>query len=440
MKKEAAPKPRTASLFKSMSVDSIDLETALRLLSLPRVVGADPESGAEITAQNGRYGPYLKKGTDSRTLQSEDQLFDITLDEALAVYAQPKYGARGASSALKEFDADPVSGKPIKIKDGRFGAYVTDGVTNATIPRGETVETVDFERAKELLADKRAKGPAPKRDHPDDDSQGPGEEVTAGAASRDDLSGLFVTFEGGDGVGKTTQSALLEEWLAGAGRTVVRTREPGGTEVGVLVRDIVLHHRGDIAPRAEALLYAADRAHHVETVVRPALARGEVVIQDRYFDSSVAYQGDGRQLEPGEIRDLSMWAAHGLLPDLTVLLDLDPTTARASARCRRQALRPARGRARGLPRARPRPLPRDRRGRARAIPRARRRPARRRPRRRHPCAGRVAPGAGGRRPDPRLGWAIWMSRPPSPPCPGGTCGARTKRSRRCGKRHPIPRP
>jgi len=152
--------------------------------------------------------------------------------------------------------------------------------------------------------------------------------VTAGAASRDDLSGLFVTFEGGDGVGKTTQSALLEEWLAGAGRTVVRTREPGGTEVGALVRDIVLHHRGDIAPRAEALLYAADRAHHVETVVRPALARGEVVIQDRYFDSSVAYQGDGRKLEPGEIRDLSMWAAHGLLPDLTVLLDLDPTTAR----------------------------------------------------------------------------------------------------------------
>ena len=152
--------------------------------------------------------------------------------------------------------------------------------------------------------------------------------MTADAASRDDLSGLFVTFEGGDGVGKTTQAALLEEWLAGRGRTVVRTREPGGTEVGVLIRDIVLHHRGDIAPRAEALLYAADRAHHVETVVRPALARGDVVIQDRYFDSSVAYQGDGRQLEPGEIRDLSMWAARGLLPDLTVLLDLDPTTAR----------------------------------------------------------------------------------------------------------------
>lgn len=162
-KKDAAPKPRTASLFKSMSVETIDLDQALQLLSLPRVVGVDPESGAEITAQNGRYGPYLKKGTDSRTLTSEQQLFDITLDEALAVYAQPKYGARSASSALKEFEADPTSGKPIKLKDGRFGPYVTDGETNATIPRGENADEVTFERAVELLADKRAKGPAPKR-------------------------------------------------------------------------------------------------------------------------------------------------------------------------------------------------------------------------------------------------------------------------------------
>lgn len=159
-KAPAAPKPRTASLFKSMSVDTLDLETALRLLDLPRVVGADPETGAEITAQNGRYGPYLKKGTDSRTLQSEQQIFDITLDEALAIYAQPKYGARGASSALKEFENDPTSGKPIKLKDGRFGPYVTDGETNATIPRGEEATEVTFERAVQLLADKRAKGPA----------------------------------------------------------------------------------------------------------------------------------------------------------------------------------------------------------------------------------------------------------------------------------------
>lgn len=140
--------------------------------------------------------------------------------------------------------------------------------------------------------------------------------------------GLFVTLEGGDGVGKTTQSALLEEWLVAQGRTVVRTREPGGTEVGVLIRDIVLHHRGEVAPRSEALLYAADRAHHIDTLVRPALERGEVVIQDRYLDSSVAYQGAGRVLGRGEVRDLSLWATEGLLPDVTVLLDLDPDAAR----------------------------------------------------------------------------------------------------------------
>ncbi|MBN9175397.1 MAG: dTMP kinase [Microbacterium sp.] len=142
------------------------------------------------------------------------------------------------------------------------------------------------------------------------------------------MSGLFVTFEGGDGVGKTTQATALEEWLQATGRSVVRTREPGGTEVGVLLRDIVLHHRGEVAPRAEALLYAADRAQHIATVVRPALARGDVVIQDRYLDSSVAYQGAGREIDPGQIRDLSLWAADGLLPDVTVLLDLDHAAAR----------------------------------------------------------------------------------------------------------------
>ena len=126
----------------------------------PGSSGNDPESGDDITAQNGRYGPYLKKGVDTRSLTEEDQIFEIDLAGALELYAQPKYGARRASSALKEFDADPESGKPIKVKDGRFGPYVTDGVTNATIPRGETVEEVDFDRAVQLLADKRAKGPA----------------------------------------------------------------------------------------------------------------------------------------------------------------------------------------------------------------------------------------------------------------------------------------
>ncbi len=162
-KKETAPKPRTASLFRSMSVDTIDLDTALKLLSLPRVVGADPESGEEITAQNGRFGPYLKKGADSRSLEGEQQIFDISLEQALEIYAQPKYGARRASSALAEFEADPVSGKPIRIRDGRFGPYVTDGETNVTIPRGQQPGDITYEVAVQMLADKRAKGPAPKR-------------------------------------------------------------------------------------------------------------------------------------------------------------------------------------------------------------------------------------------------------------------------------------
>jgi dTMP kinase len=143
------------------------------------------------------------------------------------------------------------------------------------------------------------------------------------------VAGLFITLEGGDGSGKTTQAALLEEWLGEQGRRVVRTREPGGTDLGLELRQIVLHRRGHIAPRAEALLYAADRAHHVETLVRPALDRGEVVLQDRYVDSSVAYQGAGRVLGGDEVRELSVWATGGLTPDLTVLLDLDPQVGRS---------------------------------------------------------------------------------------------------------------
>ncbi|QTX05412.1 dTMP kinase [Agromyces archimandritae] len=140
--------------------------------------------------------------------------------------------------------------------------------------------------------------------------------------------GLFITFEGGDGSGKTTQAELLGAWLAEQGRAVVRTREPGGTAFGADVREIVLHSRGDIDPRAEALLYAADRAHHIATIVRPALDRGDVVLQDRYIDSSVAYQGAGRVLDPEAVRGISAWATGGLAPQLTVLLDLDAATAR----------------------------------------------------------------------------------------------------------------
>jgi DNA topoisomerase-1 len=157
-----AVKPRTASLFKTMALDTVTLDEALQLMSLPRTVGKDAE-GVEITAQNGRYGPYLKKGTDSRSLQSEDQLFTITLEEAEAIYAQPKQRGRAAAKPpLKELGADPVSGKPVVVKDGRFGPYVTDGETNATLRSADSVEDITPERGFELLAEKRAKGPAKK--------------------------------------------------------------------------------------------------------------------------------------------------------------------------------------------------------------------------------------------------------------------------------------
>ncbi len=162
---EDAPKnakPRTGSLFKDMSLETIDLAQAVKLLSLPRVVGADPE-GVEITAQNGRYGPYLKKGTDSRSLESEDQLFEITLEQALAIYAQPKQRGRAAAAPpLKELGNDPVSGAPVVVKEGRFGEYVTDGEYNATLRKEDSVEAITLERAAELLAERRARGPAKK--------------------------------------------------------------------------------------------------------------------------------------------------------------------------------------------------------------------------------------------------------------------------------------
>lgn len=136
------------------------------------------------------------------------------------------------------------------------------------------------------------------------------------------MTGLFITFEGGDGSGKSTQLGLLADWLGQQGKNYITTREPGGTDVGNELRDIILHRKGFLAPRAEALLYAADRAHHIHTVVRPALAEGTVVVQDRYFDSSVAYQGAGRVLAEDEVRDLSLWATEDLVPDLTVVLDV----------------------------------------------------------------------------------------------------------------------
>ncbi|MBT4908865.1 MAG: dTMP kinase [Microbacteriaceae bacterium] len=142
------------------------------------------------------------------------------------------------------------------------------------------------------------------------------------------MTGVFITFEGGDGSGKTTQIELLKSWLEERGHTVVVTREPGGTDLGNELRDIILHRKGFIAPRAEALLYAADRAHHIHTLVAPALERGDVVVQDRYLDSSVAYQGAGRVLDPTEVRDVSLWATENLMPHLTILLDVPADVAK----------------------------------------------------------------------------------------------------------------
>jgi len=163
-KKPTGPKPRTGSLLRSMDLQTVTLEDALKLLSLPRVVGVDPDSGEEITAQNGRYGPYLKRGTDSRSLATEDQIFSVTLEEALKLYAEPKRRGRQGAAAppLRELGTDAASGKPMVIKDGRFGPYVTDGETNASLRKGDDVLSITDARASELLADRRARGPVKK--------------------------------------------------------------------------------------------------------------------------------------------------------------------------------------------------------------------------------------------------------------------------------------
>jgi DNA topoisomerase-1 len=161
-KKPVKVKPRTGSLFKSMSIDTVTLEQALDLMSLPRRLGEDAEGNA-ITVQNGRFGPYLKKGTDSRSIGSEEEIFTITLEQALEIYSQPKTrGGRQAAAPLAEFGEDPTSGKPIVVKEGRFGPYITDGVTNITVPRATPIEELTREQAVELLAEKRTKGPAKK--------------------------------------------------------------------------------------------------------------------------------------------------------------------------------------------------------------------------------------------------------------------------------------
>jgi len=156
---------RTASLFSSMDIETVSLDDAVRLLSLPRVLGADPASGDEVTAQNGRYGPYVKRGSESRSLDNEEQLFTVSLDEALRLLAQPKTRGRQAAAAgpLRELGTDPATGKPVVVREGRFGPYVTDGESNASLRKGDSVEEITIDRASELLVERRAKGPATPR-------------------------------------------------------------------------------------------------------------------------------------------------------------------------------------------------------------------------------------------------------------------------------------
>jgi len=155
---------RTASLFKAMDIETVTLDDALRLLSLPRTLGVDPVNDEEVTAQNGRYGPYVKRGAESRSLESEEQLFTVSLADALALLAQPKTrGRRAAAGPLRELGKDPVSGATVQVKEGRFGPYVTDGETNASLRKGDSIEEITIDRAAELLAERRAKGPATPR-------------------------------------------------------------------------------------------------------------------------------------------------------------------------------------------------------------------------------------------------------------------------------------
>ena len=171
---DGGPKPRTSSLFASMSPATLTFEQALELLRIPRVVGTDPATGEEIVAHNGKFGPYLKKGTDTRSLLTEDQLLTVTVDEALALFAQPKTRGRNAKGPLREMGTDPDTGLPMVVKDGRFGPYVTDGTTNASLRRGDDVESLTVERAAELLAERRAAGPVDQEEGGQE--EGPGQE------------------------------------------------------------------------------------------------------------------------------------------------------------------------------------------------------------------------------------------------------------------------
>jgi len=205
---QASAKPRTASLLKTMDLDSVTLDDALRLLTLPRTIGEI--DGEPVTVQNGRYGPYAKRGSDSRSLESEEQLFTLTIEEARALFAQPKQRGRAAGAAaappLRELGEDPASGKPIVLREGRFGPYVTDGETNASLRKGDAPESITMQRAVELLAERRAAAPAPKRRAPSARKTTSASKTTAASARRSSSAAKKTTSRSGTARSKARSS------------------------------------------------------------------------------------------------------------------------------------------------------------------------------------------------------------------------------------------
>ncbi len=338
--KKAAAKPRTASLFKTMDIATVTLEDALYAAVPAARGGQDPASGEVITAQNGRYGPYLKKGTDSRTLASEDQLLHHHPGRGpghlrAAQDARPWHGPPAAARVRRGPDLGQEGhrqGRPLRpLRDGRRDQRDRASRRDGRGPDGRACLRAPRRQARQ--------GPRPQAHaqdgrEEDDDQEDDGEEdhreEDGHQEGRDEegqlmaARGVFITFEGGDGSGKSTQIQSVRDWFESRGREVIVTREPGGTELGTEIRRLVQNGPEDVDARTEALLYAADRAYHVATVIAPALERGAVVLGDRYIDSSLAYQGAARSLGVDEIASLSAWATRGLYPSLTFLLDLPP--------------------------------------------------------------------------------------------------------------------
>ena len=342
-------KPKMASLLKSMTLERLTLGDAEMLLSLPRTVGVDPADGEPVLARNGPHGPYVQKGKENRSLDSEERLFTVTLEEALELLAAPKVYKRGgrnmaAQGPLREFGNDPVSGRPVVARDGRFGVYVTDGETNASIGRGDRIEEMAPERAFELLAVRReqvaAKGGTAQegRGEPAQEDGGEedgGEEEGCGHDASEGQEAVSAwgiqtpkpvdpparptsPWKGRRAAARRTQAALL-------GRLARRRAHARDRRHGRSARRLrqILHDNDvtELDARAEALIAAADRAQHIAEVVLPALRAGRTVVSDRSVYSTLAYQGYGRQLDLAELRRFNDWAVQGVWPSLVVYIE-----------------------------------------------------------------------------------------------------------------------